>query len=137
MQQVNQNYVQNVKVKKMDNSIKKTVQENEELKKAMGTILGRQVFMPQILIVKNFIQERWGKDNFQEYHDISSYAQKLCPDLLGETEENAKKMINEISGIDYRVTMRDGQPYIITQDLKFNRINLVIENNLVTKADIG
>lgn len=121
----------------MGNNTDKTIQETEELKKAMETILGRQVFMPQILIARDFIKNRWKQDTFKEYQDCSEYAQKLCPDLIGETEERAKELIREISGIDYRVTRRDGQPFIVTCDFKTNRINLVIENNLVTGAGVG
>mgnify|MGYP005606322425 CR=1 FL=1 len=59
----------------MGNNTDKTIQETEELKKAMETILGRQVFMPQILIARDFIKNRWKHDTFKEYHMLRSYVQ--------------------------------------------------------------
>ncbi len=36
-----------------------------------------------------------------------------------------------------RVCSKDGNHYAITHDLKFDRINVDIVNNIVVKADIG
>lgn len=57
-------------------------------------------------------------------------------ELIGLLE---KKAINYISsyGYSYRITKRDDKLYPIKMDHCKTRINLQIENGLVTKADIG
>jgi hypothetical protein len=56
--------------------------------------------------------------------------------LIGTTEADAVNRIRAAGLID-RVTMRDGDYYIITRDLRADRVNLHIEAGTVTKAEIG
>lgn len=38
--------------------------------------------------------------------------------------------------VNYRFIEIDGEPSIITMDLKFDRLNFVVENNLVVKYEL-
>jgi hypothetical protein len=55
------------------------------------------------------------------------------------TEEQAIQTIEGISSeqLDYRVVRRDDESYPMTMDYRINRINLEIDNGLVTKTSIG
>ena len=55
--------------------------------------------------------------------------------VIGMTEEDSIKLISE-NDINYRIVMRDSKPYIITCDLKMDRLNLEIENNIIIKCGI-
>lgn len=61
---------------------------------------------------------------------------ELLSNIVGMTEETGRGLC-EVYGYATRVTRKDGNPYIITHDLRFDRINLQIENGLIVKADIG
>lgn len=57
-------------------------------------------------------------------------------DIEGRTEENAvSKILSD--GFDYRVTRRDGVNYMITCDFDMARVNLEIDNHIVTTASLG
>jgi hypothetical protein len=60
----------------------------------------------------------------------------VCNSLIGKTEELAKSLANS-SGYALRVTRRDSEKYIGTMDLRFDRINVEIDNGLVTKSNVG
>jgi len=60
----------------------------------------------------------------------------VCDSLIGKTEELAKSLANS-SGYALRVTRNDNQNYAITMDYRFDRINVEIDNGLVTKSYIG
>ena len=55
--------------------------------------------------------------------------------VIGMTEEDGGKLISE-NDINYRIVMRDSKPYIITFDLRMDRLNLEIENNIIIKCEI-
>jgi hypothetical protein len=61
---------------------------------------------------------------------------ELLETLIGMSETDAYKLCKE-NGYASRTTIEDGKPYIITCDLRFDRVNFEIENGLVTKANIG
>jgi hypothetical protein len=61
---------------------------------------------------------------------------ELLETLIGMTETDARKLCKE-NGYDSRTTIEDGKCYIITCDLRFDRVNFQIENGLVTKATTG
>jgi hypothetical protein len=56
--------------------------------------------------------------------------------LVGKTEAEAGRLIKE-NDMKVRVTMKDGDYFIITQDLRFDRVNLHIKEGLVVSAKIG
>lgn len=56
--------------------------------------------------------------------------------LIGLSEEDAIKMCSD-SEYQYRIVRRDSENFIITMDLRFDRINLEIDDGVVTKCDLG
>jgi hypothetical protein len=56
--------------------------------------------------------------------------------LIGMTEDEASKMATT-NGWAVRIAMRDGEPFTLTMDYRQDRVNLMVEKNLVTKVDIG
>jgi PBP1b-binding outer membrane lipoprotein LpoB len=63
----------------------------------------------------------------------------LSQEVIGMTEEEAIQTIEGVSGeeVTYRVTRRDDENYAMTMDYRINRINLEIDNGIVTKTSIG
>lgn len=55
---------------------------------------------------------------------------------VGKTEKEVTDAVIEGGGTA-RVVRRDGEPYIVTMDLRANRANLTIENGIVTKITFG
>jgi len=63
--------------------------------------------------------------------------QLLLDSLIGKSKEEANNMAN-FNGFSTRVTREDGENYLVTFDLlRFDRINLELDNKKVTKASIG
>ena len=72
--------------------------------------------------------------------------QELLSKLIGMTETQGQDLIKS-EGYVSRVTNIDGKTYMITHDLRFDRINLKLETKLtgehglreavIIKADIG
>lgn len=60
----------------------------------------------------------------------------FCVSLLRMPEETAKRRIMG-AGLACRVLRRDGVPRIATRECNFRRINLHIENGIVTSATTG
>ncbi len=54
----------------------------------------------------------------------------------GLSEEAAHALAGK-EGLQVRITARDGHYYMVTMDLRSNRINFRIDGGLVTKAYIG
>jgi hypothetical protein len=63
----------------------------------------------------------------------------LAAEVIGMTEELAIQTIEGISSeqLTARVVRRDGESYAITEDYSLSRINLEIDNGIVTKTYIG
>jgi hypothetical protein len=63
----------------------------------------------------------------------------VSQEVIGMTEEESIQTIEGISSeqLDYRVVRRDDESYPMTMDYRINRINLEIDNGLVTKTSIG
>ena len=62
--------------------------------------------------------------------------QPLLETLPGRTKDEANDLI-KASGFISRVVSEDGNRYFVTQELRFDRFNLEIENGFVTKVDLG
>jgi hypothetical protein len=59
-----------------------------------------------------------------------------APDVVGRTEAEATAVVEQ-SGFTVRVVARDGEYYMITQDFRTDRVNLVVEAGRVTGAYVG
>ena len=60
--------------------------------------------------------------------------EEFTKSLVGLTFEEA---IDKCESINYRITREDDNNYFVTMDLRFDRINFEIDDNVVTKASIG
>jgi hypothetical protein len=69
----------------------------------------------------------------------SETAQAVSAEVIGMSEEDAIQTIEGISSeqLTVRVVRRDDENYAITMDYRLDRINLEIDNGLVTKTYIG
>ena len=69
----------------------------------------------------------------------SDTAQAVAAEVIGMSEADAIQTIEGISSeqLTYRVTRRDDESYPMTMDYRLDRINLEIDNGVVTKASIG
>lgn len=56
--------------------------------------------------------------------------------LLDRTEAEATKLA-EANGLEVRVTWRDGQTIVTTDDLQPKRVNLNIVNGIVSSYEMG
>ena len=63
----------------------------------------------------------------------------LSQEVIGMTEEEAIQTIEGVTSkeVTYRVTRRDDENYAMTMDYRINRINMEIDNGIVTKTSIG
>ena len=61
---------------------------------------------------------------------------ELIRNLNGLTKEEGVKLCKD-NGYDVRVVKEDSKNYAFTMDLRFNRVNLYIENGMIIKSDIG
>ena len=61
---------------------------------------------------------------------------ELLESLIGKTKEDAETLCNE-NKFKMRVIREDSNNYIITMDLRFDRINIRIDNGIVTSCDVG
>ena len=78
--------------------------------------------------------------SFSEFPtEPSSTALAVAAEVIGMTEEDAIQTIEGISSeqLTARVVRRDDESYAVTQDYSLSRINLEIDNGIVTKTWIG
>ena len=61
--------------------------------------------------------------------------EQIKEQVIGISEEDGIKLISE-NDINYRIVVKDSKPYIITCDLRMDRLNLEIENNIIIKCEI-
>lgn len=69
----------------------------------------------------------------------SETAQAVAAEVIGMPEAEAIATIEGISSeqLTARVVRRDDENYVVTMDYELNRINLEIDNGMVTKTSIG
>jgi hypothetical protein len=69
----------------------------------------------------------------------SDTAQAVAVEVIGMSEADAIQTIEGVSSeqLTYRVTRRDDESYPMTMDYRLDRINLEIDNGIVTKTSIG
>lgn len=56
--------------------------------------------------------------------------------LIGKSLKQAEELAG-FNGFSIRVTREDSTNYMITMDLRFDRINLELDEGVVTKCSIG
>jgi len=56
--------------------------------------------------------------------------------LIGLNKLSAS-LLCDINGYNCRIVREDTNNYMVTMDMRFDRVNLEIENNRVVTADIG
>ncbi|MGL5718566.1 MAG: hypothetical protein ACRCX2_36515 [Paraclostridium sp.] len=61
---------------------------------------------------------------------------KYLEKLLGMSEEQASEKIKS-DGFIHRTVKRDGEDFLVTQDIREDRVNLTISNNKVIEAHRG
>lgn len=69
-----------------------------------------------------------------EYETARAEALSWCNDAAGHSEQ---EVLEALGDGDYRITQRDGKPRIVTRDFNPFRVNLHIDNGVVTKAYLG
>jgi hypothetical protein len=69
----------------------------------------------------------------------SETVKAIAAEVIGMTEAEAIATIEGVSSekLTYRVVRRDDESYPMTMDYRLDRINLEIDNGLVSKASIG
>jgi hypothetical protein len=78
--------------------------------------------------------------SFSEFPtESSSTALAVATEVIGMTEEDAIQTIEGIRSeqLTARVVRRDDESYAVTEDYSLSRINLEIDNGIVTKTSIG
>lgn len=63
-------------------------------------------------------------------------SKEFLESLIDLTEEQGIDLCRE-NGYDFRTVSKDGVSYIITMDLRFDRVNFEIEDGLITSANVG
>lgn len=58
-------------------------------------------------------------------------------DIIGKSKEDAIEAILNSDADTFRIAIEDNMEYILTQDHDSNRVNLSIENGIVSNANIG
>lgn len=56
--------------------------------------------------------------------------------VIGLTEREAASVAAE-NGLTLRVTRRDQNSFMVSQDLRFDRLNIEIDGGVVTEATLG
>jgi hypothetical protein len=59
--------------------------------------------------------------------------ERIAETLVGQSERSARSAA-EAQGITVRIAGRDGRTFYLTVDLRFSRINLMVEDGVVTQA---
>jgi hypothetical protein len=60
----------------------------------------------------------------------------LLQSLIGKSLEQAKELAG-FNGFAIRVTREDSTIYMVTMDLRFDRIDVQIDSGIVTKCNVG
>lgn len=65
-------------------------------------------------------------------------ATEIAAVVVGKTEAEAISMIESKGGqVSYRIVKRDGESFPVTMDYRMDRVNLEIENGVITNASVG
>lgn len=61
---------------------------------------------------------------------------KIEEKVKGKVIEKAREIARD-EGYDIRIVKQDNESYGVTCDFRFNRINVIIKNNIIVHVDIG
>ncbi len=56
--------------------------------------------------------------------------------LIGKTEKEGIE-IAKSHGYTVRLIKKDGESFVVTMDFRFDRINIEVENDIITKCNLG
>ncbi len=59
--------------------------------------------------------------------------EQFAASLIGQAEQDAV-VASEAQGFAVRIAQRDGENFVLRADMQFSRVNLVIENGIVTEV---
>ena len=62
--------------------------------------------------------------------------QIILESLIGKSLERARELAG-FNGFTIRVTREDSTNYMVTMDMRFDRIDVQIDSGLITKCNIG
>jgi len=68
--------------------------------------------------------------------DLTEVSQARAELLLGYSEADAQRCAQAL-GWGFRVAERDGEPFALTMDYRFNRVNVVVNDDVVTAISVG
>lgn len=60
--------------------------------------------------------------------DVSAYVSLTLEEAINKAQENE---------LIYRIVKRDGERFMVTMDLKMNRLNFTVDNNIITNCKVG
>lgn len=63
-------------------------------------------------------------------------SKELCDILIGISKENGISKCSE-NGFIFRISKENGISYFLTQDLRFDRVNVVIDSDVIISAEVG
>lgn len=63
-------------------------------------------------------------------------AEKACEAVIGMSVSEASDLCRD-AGLSLRCAMVDGVPMMLTMDLRFDRINVHVVSDKITKATVG
>jgi len=67
---------------------------------------------------------------------VNKTTHSILKELVGLTESDAAAKISA-AGMKSRIISKNGQAYVGTRDYCMDRVNLIVEKNLVIKASLG
>jgi hypothetical protein len=59
--------------------------------------------------------------------------EQFADSLIGQSEQDAVAA-SEAQGFAVRIAQRDGESFVLRADMEFSRVNLVIENGIVSEV---
>lgn len=71
-----------------------------------------------------------------EMNNQVQLTQEFAATLLGMNVVEAEALAKS-QGFMSRIVERDGESFMITMDYRTNRVNLIVENDIITKAHVG
>ena len=74
--------------------------------------------------------------SFEDMEAIAVDVDRFGKELIGMAEADAIECVDE-AGLTWRVTEQDGEMFAVTMDYRIERVNVKIENGIVTDAYSG
>jgi len=71
-----------------------------------------------------------------EKYRVTDKTREICSAVLGKREDELDALFAG-TPFHYRIRMKDGKGYMGTCDHRVDRINIYVENGIITKTSIG